>query len=191
MPLETLLTSWANQWLNISIRIGINMCSSLKLTSLSKPTSRRFVEADLLQRITDFAFGNQTLAASCFSLPKVGEVGYITTELLNQEVRTASKVITEVRPKGVVHLTIQAAHAFVRDLTDSKYRKRNLRTSSSRANALQFTASLRTLFSLDQSTYPLNHLLASRSRSHLAKSTVRESPTQPSGIAYRLRILPP
>ena len=37
--------------------------------------SRRIVEADLLQRVTDFAFSHQTLAACRFRLPKVGEVG--------------------------------------------------------------------------------------------------------------------
>ena len=74
------------------------------------------VEADLLQRITDFAFSNHTLATSCFSCPKVGEVGKLAVKLLKREIRTAGKVIMKVCPKSITHLTIKSQHTPIRGL---------------------------------------------------------------------------
>ena len=73
---------------------------------------RAIVEANLPQRITDFAFTKQTLAASCVSLPKAGEDDKLATKLLKRGgVWTARKPITKVHPKDVTHLMIRAEQA--------------------------------------------------------------------------------
>ena len=72
--------------------------------------SRRLVEADLLQRVTDFAFSNHTLATSRFSHPKAGEVGKIATKLPEREISATGKAI----PKGITHLTTRSQQSPIR-----------------------------------------------------------------------------
>ena len=78
--------------------------------------SRRLVEADLPQRVTDFAFSNHTLATSRFSHPKAGEVGKIATKLPEREISTAGKAIPKVRPKSVTHLATRSQQSPIRGL---------------------------------------------------------------------------
>ena len=67
--------------------------------------SRRLVEADLLQHITDFTLCNHLFAGSRFCVPKAGEVSKIPAKLLKWEIRQTSKTTTEMHPKAFTHLT--------------------------------------------------------------------------------------
>ena len=78
--------------------------------------SRRLVEADLLQRITDFAFSNHTCATSRFSRPETGKVGKIAAKHLMWEIRIAGKALTKVHPKGITHLAIRSQHVPIQGL---------------------------------------------------------------------------
>ena len=109
--------SLANQWLNISVRIGTNMCDILKYTSWGKPSS----PGDLL-RPTCFNASRTShsvttpLATSRFSHPKVEEVGEIAAKLPEREISAAGKAIPKVRPKGVTYLTTRSQQSPVRGL---------------------------------------------------------------------------
>ena len=107
------MAPWENQLLNISVRIGTNMCGSLKYTLLGKP----FNPGNLL-RPTNFNASQTShsvtkpsqLAASASLRPGGKLNSYETPE---PEVKTASKAITEVRPTDLVHLTIRSEHVSV------------------------------------------------------------------------------
>ena len=105
------IVRWANQWLNISVRIGKNMFGSLKNTSYGKPSSA----SDLL-RSTCFNVSRSSHSVTTLSQLAVPRRGKSAEKLLKRKIRTAGKVITKVHPKGVMYLTIRPQHAPIRGL---------------------------------------------------------------------------
>ena len=80
--------------------------------------SQRLVKADLLQHITDFTFRDQTLTTSYFGRPKAGDVSQIVAKLLDREVKTAGKAISEMCPKSLAHLADRPQHMPVRGFNE-------------------------------------------------------------------------
>ena len=114
--------------------------------------SWRLVEADLLQCITYFTLCNQALAVSRFWLLKVGKS---TKQLRNSCIGRPGKRAKRSRKctrKALRMSRFDLSTCPSEDLTDSIYRKGNLRNSSTRANALPFKASWGSLLSLDLTT---------------------------------------
>ena len=116
-PLVTLpgMAPWANQWLNISVRIGTNMCDILKYTSWGKPSS----PGDLLRPTCFKASRTSHSVTTPSQLAASGEVGEIATKLPEREISAAGKTIPKVRPKGVTYLTSRSQQSPVRGLDRS------------------------------------------------------------------------
>ena len=116
-PLVTLpgMAPWANQWLNISVRISINLCGSLKFTSLGKLSS----PGDLLRPT---CFNASRTSHSACSRPNAEDVGTIAAKLLKQEI-CDNKLCTfllmlKIHPKSaIVQLSLRV---FFSPFTHSK-----------------------------------------------------------------------
>ena len=72
--------------------------------------SWQLVEADLLQRVTDFTLCNQPFAGSYFCLLKAREVGKIPAKLLKRDIRLVNKTIKKMYSKVLKHLTAKSEH---------------------------------------------------------------------------------
>ena len=82
-------------------------CSLVKIRTIQ---SWQLVEADLLQRITNFTLCNRPFAGSRFRLLMAGEVGKISMKPLKREIRQAGKTIKKMYPDGLTYLTARSEY---------------------------------------------------------------------------------